>query len=126
MSKISVVTKQQAVKYHRELWNWLMNNPDKNKQDWPEWNKFTHIKSNCFACEISEVRGWNCICLFDWGGSNKECGFNKCIWDKWLELLLNKEAYVGFKNVLEPEWLDVYFYTRRRLARDIRDLLVNY
>ena len=23
---------------HKKLWNWLAENPDKEKSDWPEWS----------------------------------------------------------------------------------------
>lgn len=32
-------TKAQAVQLHRELWDWLAENPDKMKCDWPRWDK---------------------------------------------------------------------------------------
>lgn len=59
---------------HKRLWNWLAENPDKNKWDWPGWDntnfedgveeedykkyhdqtfKGDLIKANCFACESS-------------------------------------------------------------------------
>lgn len=57
---------------HKRLWNWLAENPDKNKWDWPWWDntvsyeddtdfKRSHphtfkgdlIEANCFACESS-------------------------------------------------------------------------
>lgn len=51
---------------HDELWTWLADNPDKSKEDWPEWEGHTvytgiynntNINAHCFLCEA--MRG-NC------------------------------------------------------------------
>ena len=41
---------------HKKLWNWLAENPDKNKEDWPEWaenggNVSSYRSPFCLACE---------------------------------------------------------------------------
>lgn len=45
---------------HYELWNWLADNPDKDKPEWPGWEKTgssdgvydnTEVFSYCFLCE---------------------------------------------------------------------------
>ena len=56
---------------HKKLWNWLAENPDKNKADWPEWEKngggVKRVQSNCFACEYVEERNAYCDeCPLDW------------------------------------------------------------
>jgi len=40
---------------HKRLWNWLSENPEKSKSDWPEWNTFKEAPSNCFACKFDEA-----------------------------------------------------------------------
>jgi hypothetical protein len=37
---------------HRNLWNWLADNPDKRKNDWPGWEKYIDPSDGlwCFAC----------------------------------------------------------------------------
>lgn len=42
---------------HKALWNWLAENPDKVKDDWPEWEEnggsILYIHNDCFACEYA-------------------------------------------------------------------------
>ncbi len=42
---------------HIKLWQWLADNPTKDKCDWPEWSvnggKVKHIYNDCFSCEYS-------------------------------------------------------------------------
>ena len=35
---------------HREMWNWLAENPEKKKSDWLDKEKIS-ARDNCFACE---------------------------------------------------------------------------
>lgn len=42
---------------HKELWNWLVDNPGSIKEEWPGWNEIEEFydeiypDNNCFACE---------------------------------------------------------------------------
>lgn len=39
---------------HRELWQWLADNPKEHKDDWPGWADYAIIcKNDCFACEFA-------------------------------------------------------------------------
>ncbi len=43
---------------HVKLWDWLVNNPTKDKYNWPEWihNGGTSMAiMRCFACEYTSV-----------------------------------------------------------------------
>ena len=44
---------------HKKLWNWLAENPDKDKEDWPEWKKngggVEESIRHCFACAYEAV-----------------------------------------------------------------------
>lgn len=35
---------------HKELWQWLADNPKSCKSEWPGWKDFPNRESNCFAC----------------------------------------------------------------------------
>ena len=55
---------------HREMWNWLANNPDKGKASWPGWSKTSLEKINhCFLCGyVQKVPHGDCSnCPLDWG-----------------------------------------------------------
>lgn len=47
------LTKEEAIKRHRELWGWLAENPMKEKTDWPGWESYENINSSCFLCEYA-------------------------------------------------------------------------
>jgi hypothetical protein len=61
--------KEKYIKLHRQLWNWLAENPGKYKRDWPEWvrNGGMHekVSGHCFACAWDD--------LFDNGDENTSC-----------------------------------------------------
>lgn len=80
-----------AVMLHRELWNWLSENPDSDKQSWPTWDMFIDwnyersIKSLdevewCFACAAAGIDYNGEVhcerCLFDWPGKYNSCRFS--------------------------------------------------
>ena len=73
------LTKKEALKIHQDLWNWLSQNPDKEKRDWPEWiingGSTIYCQNNCPACEYNEQResatmycGSACIIAWPAGG----------------------------------------------------------
>ena len=51
---------------HKEMWNWLAENPKKEKGDWPGWDKNggnfleNNIYAECFACQYTEEIGLHC------------------------------------------------------------------
>lgn len=62
---------------HKRLWNWLANNPNCIKADWPEWNfnggNTDDVDYLCFACHASPnpQKGkwsgcyWSCPLIWD-------------------------------------------------------------
>lgn len=40
---------------HQELWNWLAENPDYCKTEWPGWQYYAAKRDDCFACEAAEA-----------------------------------------------------------------------
>ena len=42
---------------HKKLWNWLAENPDMEKSDWPEWvfngGSVEEVEQLCFACQYT-------------------------------------------------------------------------
>ena len=67
--------RKYCIDNHREMWNWLADNPDKVKSDWPGWEKhnddiFQKKEENyCFLCGyISYSTYGDCYsCPIDWG-----------------------------------------------------------
>lgn len=43
-------------KMHRKLWNWLADNPDKDKFDFFDFFKILPPKWSCYACAENEKR----------------------------------------------------------------------
>lgn len=47
---------QKALENHRKMWGWLADNPDKFKEDWPEWKanggRFVYRDNDCFLCDM--------------------------------------------------------------------------
>ncbi len=105
------LTREEAIRLHRELWKWLAENPMKGKADWPGWEKHKcygeknneRPNSYCFACEYvmqHNDRARICkLCPFVWPG--KDCMENG-LWEEW-------------RKATAPE-------ERSRLAALIRDL----
>lgn len=64
------LTKDEAIRLHRELWDWLSKNPDKEKWDWSGWEDYSEIEVRsmqfCFACAYS--KGGCDECLLEWPG----------------------------------------------------------
>jgi hypothetical protein len=64
--------RELAVKLHKEMWNWLSENPDQEKRHWPQWESnggdVEKIDCDCFACEENAYGSNNCKdCMVDWG-----------------------------------------------------------
>lgn len=62
---------------HKRLWIWLSKNPEKQKNEWPEWGRLKYLDpkawgDDCFACGEADERadGHDQVCSFcplDWG-----------------------------------------------------------
>lgn len=89
------LTREQAIKEHRKMWNWLAEHPEKYKDDYFEIHheQFGHINNDCFLCEYSSQNSGYCCnedCLCDWGetgcvGSSQNMG----LYDLYIDLTNN-------------------------------------
>ncbi len=52
------LTREEAIRLHRELWKWLAENPMKRKEGWPGWDKIEPIRHLCPCCEYVKY-DWN-------------------------------------------------------------------
>lgn len=67
------LTREQAIKEHRKMWNWLAENPDMDKDDYLELNDFKYVENECFLCHYSHQNDGECCgedCILDWGETN--------------------------------------------------------
>jgi hypothetical protein len=93
---------------HVEMWNWIFNNPDKEKSDWPRWKKLGgDVRGNaydCFACVYNEFndRGSCAKCPLIWPSG--DCIFHDGLFQSW-------------NSSEDPE-------ERRVYAKQIRDLAI--
>ena len=63
------LTKKKALQHCVAMWEWLTENPLKEKKDWPEWEENggeLQASLYCFACEFNLQQKWsfcndNCI-----------------------------------------------------------------
>ena len=46
------LTREQAIKEHRKMWNWLAEHPEKDKDDYLELNDFEYVENECFCVTI--------------------------------------------------------------------------
>lgn len=100
----------QTLEYwHRVMWNWLADHPDKDKKDWGELQNFTkeemkelNISYHCFACMT--------IRRFDRGSC---CGCPICG---------TYDYSTGCLNGLYDEWLNSKGFKRAQIAHEIANL----
>ena len=95
------LTREEAIRLHRELWGWLAENPMKQKTDYPKF-KTECVRNDCYLCEFA---GSQCAkCPVEWP----------------------KPRYVSPCHCMESyfyEWDDAKLPEERsRLAAIIRDL----
>lgn len=43
---------REWLRLHWRLWDWLAKNPNRPKQDWPEWDNYI-VLNWCFACDCA-------------------------------------------------------------------------
>lgn len=76
---------------HRELWEWLIHNPSRNKEQWPRWvsngGDIQLVVSYCFACFLWSSSSSCKDCKLDNTALNhKEAKEDSClcgIFSKW-------------------------------------------
>lgn len=97
------LTREEAIKRHREMWKWLAENPMKKKADWPGWSKAGYAENHCFCCEY--------VKYFSTDGC-KSC---PVVWQDTPACVYENSFYRKWQQATAPE-------ERSRLAALIRDL----
>jgi hypothetical protein len=74
---------------HEALWNYLSENPDERKEDWPGWNSKNDLYGEifedynaCFACYYDNMQD-GMFCCDDCPLQIAKCGNEKSPWKKW-------------------------------------------
>ncbi len=124
------LTKEKAIKLHRELWGWLAEHPEKNKIDWPRWlfnGGTVHSPSClCFACEYALQHMMNTLSPDEYSHFMTEdlkCTVCPFVWPDPRGCQFDEgDDMVG----LFEEWANRFanLEVRKRLAIQIRDLPV--
>ena len=120
------LTREQAIKEHRKMWNWLAEHPDMDKDDYLELNSLKRPTNECFLCHYSyQNNGEHCgeDCIIDWGYTGGCIGGsqNMGLYDLYLSL---KAGLYGINK--NSEWSKDIIKGLRliisRTARAIADL----
>lgn len=90
------LTKDEAIRLHREMWDWLSENPDKEKVDCPTIEKWLednedYPDSDCFCCEYNLVQTYEyeeegCAhCPLKWPSKETafQCERNSGLYKRW-------------------------------------------
>lgn len=104
------LTARQALEIGLELWEWEEDNPDKEKHEWPEWEKYGQIEACCPLCEYL---GWKpCSkCLIYWRkepGLDNHCTHYDSPFEEWVNArtLRSRKFWAGKVAKLHREALE--------------------
>ncbi len=51
-------TKRETLRLHKKMWNWLAENSERQKRDWPDWEELLVINAtHCLACLYDNQKG---------------------------------------------------------------------
>ena len=144
MKDLERMTVEEFYAEHYALWDWLVDNPGKRKDEWPGWKDVSlPVRHLCSACEfgyrisgsLSPLARCN-NCLLDWGGEDNGCciitetdiGLVLCAYnkegyfEKWLNACSKYNEHMRYKTGVSSQLL----YTLRaevvKYATLIRDL----
>ena len=105
---------------HVRLWNWLAENPERDKYDWPWWQKYGDVNSQCFACEaVAKIQNW--AEAHDVFIEKQSCDLCPLTWGEYPHCQTQRGEGIF------DRWRQVAYLPRSRasFARQIRDLPVN-
>jgi hypothetical protein len=97
--------------HHKELWNWLAENPYDEKCDWPGWyyngGKVDYAESDCFACESSCNDCEECPLIWP---KNINCFDMHGLYQRWLlsdDTEERKKLAEQIRDLPVREWVEV-------------------
>ena len=82
------LTARQALEIGLELWEWLEDNPSKEKHEWPGWEKYERMAADCPCCEYKDQQDSNDCgdCLIYWRlklGLDNHCTYYDSPFLRW-------------------------------------------
>lgn len=139
-------TKEEAIKYHRELWNWLADNPSSKKDNWPGWteynfreeNGFVAIIGDCFCCHYTDQFGSGCnMCPLDFAANNSAIGTEEyCLsglYGDWFTSKGNSRIELAKEIANLPERIydddtlrDMRVYSKTKNIRNSHNLIADW
>lgn len=79
------LTKRETLTICLDLWTWLAKHPDKDKSDWPGWEKLRAFVNDCPCCEYhttgGNYRACGPGCLVSW--EDGSCGSDSSSYQQW-------------------------------------------
>lgn len=104
------MTEKEYISLFREIWEWLSENPEKEKNDWPRWKINGGDVEMCISdCPLCE---WVNITY----GNLKDCK-DKC------PIIWNNDSFCHYTTGLFWKWTSVRNNEeKRRIAKEISNL----
>lgn len=119
------LTLAETVEKHKELWQWVAENPHQSKYHWPGWDELEEkypdmeIIASCFGCTHAESMLIDAddedgvdscdYCIFDWPGEEHHC---RELFNKHLRAsLMNKPQFaLELANVPVKPWVEFFIW----------------
>ena len=77
--------KKKALQITADLWEWLEDNPKKEKEEWPEWKEngggIPMMESECACCEYAQLECNRCPLIKLW--REKFSGGDPCMGESY-------------------------------------------
>lgn len=84
------MTREEAIRKHREMWNWLADNPGMMKWDYlQKFDPEATLVHECYLCEYTDM---DCTrCPLEWAG--RDCPEEGSLYNEWCYAVAGLEDY---------------------------------
>lgn len=106
---------------HRELWDWLVQNPGQYKLSWPGWDSHGKVAYDaCFACDYAIHTGpigtdYCDRCPLVWRTGSCKTLFAK--WMEYTESIVLHDTFTATAKEGGKKWLHNYLMDEQELAQ---------
>lgn len=82
-----MISKKTALKRCIELWDWLADNLDKEKYNWPGWEKYGKADLECWTCQYTLERNLPCeqCLLAELWPYKRSCMDKRSLYRRWAD-----------------------------------------